>query len=75
MLQRSAKQFITYEGSIKSWKRKLVREFKTDLNSALVHKELSRRKKQPSETGRQYVYAMQEIVSQEHIETVNSIYY
>jgi len=69
MLQGSAKQFITYESNIKSWKvlkRKLIREFKTDLNSVLVHKE---RKRRPGESGRQYVYAMQEIASQGCIKT------
>lgn len=67
MLTGSAKRFITYERGIKSWsklKRRLLREFKSDLNSALVHKELSKRKKQSNETGRQYIYAMQEIASQ-----------
>jgi len=69
MLQGSAKQFITYESNVKSWKvlkRKLIREFKTDLNSALVHKELA--KKRPGESERQYVYAMQKIASQGRIE-------
>jgi len=72
MLQGSAKQFITYESNVKSWKilkRKLIREFKTDLNSALIHKELAKRKRRPGESGRQYVYAMQEIASQGRIET------
>jgi len=72
MLQGSAKQFITYESNIKSWKvlkRKLIREFKMELNSALIHKELAKRKRRPGESGRQYVYAMQEIASQGHIKT------
>lgn len=71
MLKGSGKRFIMYERSIKSWstlKRRLLREFKSDLNSALVHKELSKRKKQLNETGRQYIYAMQEIASQGSIE-------
>lgn len=72
LLKGSAKRFVTYERSIQSWntlKRRLSREFKTDLNSALVHKELTKRKRQANEMGRQYVHTMQEIISQGHVET------
>lgn len=66
MLRGSAKQFIAAEKGVVSWeilKRRLGREFKSQISSAMIHSQLYKRKRQPNETGRQYVYAMLEIAS------------
>jgi len=49
-------------------KRRLKREFKTELNSAVIHSVLYKRRRQSNESSRQYIYAMQEIADQDHIE-------
>ncbi|KYN38938.1 hypothetical protein ALC56_06673, partial [Trachymyrmex septentrionalis] len=48
-LKGSAKRLVTYKRGIQ-----LLREFKTerDLNSALIHKKLTKRKRQANKTGR-----------------------
>lgn len=66
MLKSFAKQFITYEKGVTSWgklREKLLYEFKNEVNSAVVHAQLARRKRKPSESTRQYICAMQEIAS------------
>lgn len=71
MLKGSAKKYISYEEGITSWstmKHHLKREFKVRLNSATVHSQLYKRKCQLTESSRQYIYAMQEIADQGHIE-------
>lgn len=71
MLKGSAKQFVTYEKGVVSWKilkKRLVYEFKTEINSAVVHAQLAKRKRKTSESARQYVGAMQEIASQGNVE-------
>ncbi|KAG7197065.1 hypothetical protein KM043_018813 [Ampulex compressa] len=71
MLQGSAKQFITYEKNITSWsilKRKLLREFKSEVNSVVIHEQLRKRKRLASESARKCVGAMQEIASQGNVE-------
>ena len=48
MLQGSAKQFIAYEKGVVSWsilKEKLLREFKIETNSAVIHEQLRKRKR------------------------------
>ncbi|KAG7197662.1 hypothetical protein KM043_016482 [Ampulex compressa] len=71
MLKGSAKQFITYQRGLMSWKSlkgRLLREFKTEVNSAVVHAELARRKRRSNESARQYIGAMQEIANQCDVE-------
>ncbi|KAG7196835.1 hypothetical protein KM043_017596 [Ampulex compressa] len=71
MLKGSAKQFITYQRGLMSWKTlkgRLLREFKTEVNSAVVHAELARRKRRSNESARQYIGAMQEIANQCDVE-------
>jgi len=71
MLKGSAKRFISFEKNVTSWsvlKRKLKKEFKVKLNSALIHSQLYRCKRQPGESSRQYIYAMLEIAEQGYIE-------
>ncbi|XP_076660118.1 uncharacterized protein LOC143363405 [Halictus rubicundus] len=71
MLKGSARQFLTSQRGVTSWKilkERLQKEFKTVVNSAQVHAQLSRRKRKPHETGRQYIYAMMEIASDSNIE-------
>lgn len=45
-----------------------MRKFKTEINSAIVHAQLAKRKRKPNESARQYVGAMQEIASQGNVE-------
>lgn len=71
MLKGSAKRFISFEKDVTSWsilKRKLKKEFKIKLNSALIHSQLYKRRRQSGESSRQYIYAMQEIAEQGYIE-------
>lgn len=71
MLSGSAKKFISYEKGVINWatlKKCLIGEFKTEVNSAVLHTRLVNRKRKPDETGRQYIYAMQEIASRGCIE-------
>lgn len=71
MLKGSAKRFISLEKNVTSWsvlKKKLKKEFKVKLNSALIHSKLYRRKRQPRESNRQYIYDMLEIAEQGYIE-------
>ncbi|KOC61196.1 hypothetical protein WH47_07095 [Habropoda laboriosa] len=78
LLTGSAKQFVSFQRDIKSWsrlKRCLMREFKTKINSATIHRQLINRKRQPSESARRDMYAMQEIASQGSIDTVSLIEY
>lgn len=70
MLQGSAKRFISFEKNVKSWnnlKRKLKRQFKAKINSALIHSQFKRRR-QLGESSRQYIYAMQKIIDQGYVE-------
>ncbi|XP_076661125.1 uncharacterized protein LOC143365000, partial [Halictus rubicundus] len=71
MMKGSAKQFVTYEKGIVSWqilKKRLLREFKAEMNGALIDEELRKRKRRPNESARQYVGAMQGIASQGSVE-------
>lgn len=71
MLKGSAKQYVSFEKGIMSrntLKHRLKREFKVRMNSAAVHSQLYKRRRQPSESSRQYIYAMQEIADQGYIE-------
>lgn len=71
MLKGSAKQFVTAQKGITSWtilRKRLKKEFKTVVNSAQIHEQLSKRQRKPKETGRQYVYAMMEIASEGNVE-------
>ncbi|XP_043494160.1 uncharacterized protein LOC122519060 [Polistes fuscatus] len=71
MLKGAARQFISFEREIKSWdslKRSLIREFQVKVNSATIHKQLSKRRQQPGESSRLYIYSMQEIANQGNIE-------
>lgn len=71
MLKGSAKQFIALERALTSWaefRRQMIREFAVEVNSATIHAQLVKRKRQSNETPRQYVYAMQTIANQGNIE-------
>ncbi|XP_053971564.1 uncharacterized protein LOC128872660 [Hylaeus volcanicus] len=71
MLQGSAKKFVAFERGITTWKklkRRLIREFHVQKNSAEVHAQLYRRRKLPNESSRQYVYEMQEITAQGEVD-------
>lgn len=46
----------------------VVSEFQIKYNSATLHTQLTKRKRLPNETPRQYVYAMQTIASQGAVE-------
>ena len=78
MLRGSARQFIAFEREIKSWddlKRRLIKEFKTEVNPATIHSQLFKHKQQPNESSRKYIYSMQEITNQGNIEEVALIQY
>lgn len=48
LLKGSAKQFVSFERGITSWmelKRRLTREFKIEVNNAIVHSQLVKRHK------------------------------
>ncbi|XP_078051386.1 uncharacterized protein LOC144477531, partial [Augochlora pura] len=71
MLKGSAKQFVTYETGLTSWKilkKRLKHEFETEVNSAIVHAQLAKRKRRQNESARQYIGALQEIASQGNVE-------
>ncbi|XP_076382074.1 uncharacterized protein LOC143260475 [Megalopta genalis] len=71
MLKGSAKQFVTYETGLTSWKilkKRLKHEFKTEVNSAIVHAQLAKRRRRRNESARQYIGALQEIASQGNVE-------
>lgn len=71
MLKGSAKRFVSFEKGVTSWKtlkRKLKDEFRIKINSATVHNQLFKRRRQAGESSRQYIYAMQEIADQGYIE-------
>lgn len=78
MLRGSAKQFIALERGLTSWnalKSCLIREFEVEVNSATIHTQLQKRKRQTNETPRQYVYAMQTIANQGYVEDEALIQY
>lgn len=78
MLRGSAKQYMALEQGITSWaefKRRMIREFEVEVNSAVIHAQLSQRKRQVTETPRQYVYAMQTIANQGYIKNDAVIQY
>lgn len=54
--------------SWKKLKKKLISEFKTEINNAVLHAQLAKRRRSPNESARQYIGAMQEIASQECVE-------
>lgn len=61
-----------------SWsalKKCLTKEFKVEVNSATIHTQLQKRKRQTNETPRQYVYAMRTIAKQGNIEDEALIQY
>lgn len=71
LFRGSTKQYIVLQKGINKWsvmKRRMLREFETKLNSALIYSQLIKRKRLPNETPRQYVYAMNTIASQGTIE-------
>ncbi|XP_076383359.1 uncharacterized protein LOC143260735 [Megalopta genalis] len=71
MLKSSTKQFVTYETGLTSWKilkKRLKHEFKTEVNSAIVHAQLAKRRRRQNERARQYIGALQEIASQGNVE-------
>lgn len=79
MLRRSAKQFITLQRGLTSWaalKSCLIQEFQIEINSAIIHAQLQKRKWQVDETLRQYIYAMQAIANKGYVEEdVFIVYY
>jgi len=69
MLRGSAKQFIALQrGLVSALKSCLTKESEVEINSATIHTQLQKRKRQANETPRQYVYAMRTIVMQGHVE-------
>lgn len=78
MLTGSARQFITFEREVKLWndlKRRLIKEFQTEVNPATIHSQLFKRRQLPNENSRKYIYSMQEIANQGNIEEVALIQY
>lgn len=78
LLRVSAKQFMALQKGITTWKamrKRLLCEFETKYNSAMVHSQLIKRKRLQNETPRQYIYAMQTIASQGIIEEEALIQY
>lgn len=60
------KRYVNSELKPKAWselKAKLIKEFKRDVNSGLIHKKLASSKKISNETLNQYVYRMSEIAA------------
>ena len=71
MLKRLTRQFISFEKGITSmntFKHRLKRKFKVKLKSVIIHSQLYKHKQQLTESKRQYIYVMQEIADQGHIE-------
>lgn len=71
LLKGDAKLFVDNElkpKSYKSLKKGLISEFSEKINSAAVHKQLTRRKKQESESYLEYVYDMIKIANQADID-------
>ncbi|XP_046599255.1 uncharacterized protein LOC124295072 [Neodiprion lecontei] len=71
LLKGSAKQYIALQKELTTWKsmkKSLLKEFENKVNSAMVHLQLSKRKRQANETPRQDVYAMNTIASQGDVE-------
>ncbi|XP_024877102.1 uncharacterized protein LOC112457984, partial [Temnothorax curvispinosus] len=78
MLCGSAKQFIALQRGLVSWaalKDCLTKEFEVEVNSATIHSQLQKRKRQANETPRQYVYAMRTIANQGRVEDEALIQY
>lgn len=78
MLRRSAKQFIALHRGLVSWsalKSCLIKEFEVEVNSATIHTQLQKRKRQVNETPRQYMYDMRTIANQGHVEDKALIQY
>ncbi|XP_071650029.1 uncharacterized protein [Temnothorax longispinosus] len=71
MLRGSAKQFIALQRGLVSWaalKECLIKKFEVEVNSAIIHTQLQKRKRQANETPRQYVYAMRTTANQGRVE-------
>lgn len=78
LLRGSAKQFVSLQKGKTTWKsmkKRILNEFQTKYNIAIMHAELAKRKRRPNETPRQYVYAMQTIASQGTVEEEALIQY
>lgn len=78
MLRGSAKQFMALQRGLVSWaalKDCLIEEFKVEVNSAIIHNQLQKRKRQVNETPRQYIYAMRTIANQGRVEDEALIQY
>ncbi|KAK9496969.1 hypothetical protein O3M35_012838 [Rhynocoris fuscipes] len=78
LLSGSAKLFIMHQKNIKSWevfKETLKEEFTIKINSKLVHRELTNRKKQKNETYQEYMYKMLDIGAQSDVEEDSLIQY
>lgn len=78
MLRGSAKQFIILQRGLTSWaalKSCFIQKFQIEINSAVFHIQLQKRKRQVGETPRQYVYAMQAIANQDYVEEDSFIQY
>lgn len=71
LLRGSAKLFVKFERCGRSWnklKKSLKHEFSEKVDRYVVHKQLSRRKKQPDESYQQYIYCMLDIAAQANLE-------
>lgn len=78
LIKGSAQMFIENEAKPKSWaslRTALRTEFGSKINSAVVHRQLSQRKKAADESYRAYIYKMLDIASQADIETSAVIVY
>lgn len=78
LLCGSAKLFVNYELNATDYnelKEGLIAEFEVNINSAVVHQQLMRRKKLANESYREYVYCMLDIANQSKIEVGAVIQY
>ena len=78
MLRGSAKQFIALESGLTSWaefKKRMIKEFQIEVNSATIHAQLLKRKRLANETPRQYVCAIHNTANQGFVEDEALIQY
>lgn len=78
LLRGSTKLFVNYEKCTRTWRklrRALMEEFDTVVDSHAIHRELSRRKKTPSESCQAYIYKMLEIAAQADVDVKSVIQY
>lgn len=78
LLRGSAKVFVNFEIKASSWKkfkRNLIDEFSSTLNSKQVHQTLSHMRKKPNETYQAYIYRALKVASHADMEIESKIQY